>query len=79
MHAGYAVYFPELYPTRLRGTGSGFCFNVGRLGTGIAFVCFGFLIKIAPETQALWLAPLYLVGAVIVLFGRETRGAELPE
>ncbi len=31
LHAGYAVYFPELYPTRLRGTGSGFCFNVGRL------------------------------------------------
>lgn len=79
MHAGYAVYFPELYPTRLRGTGSGFCFNIGRLGTGIAFVCFGFLISITPETQALWLSPLYLVGATIVLFGRETRGAELPE
>lgn len=79
MHAGYAVYFPELYPTRLRGTGSGFCFNMGRLGTGTAFLCFGFLVKIAPETQALWLAPLYLVGAVIVLFGRETRGVELPE
>ena len=31
LHAGYAVYFPELYPTRLRGTGGGFCFNVGRL------------------------------------------------
>lgn len=79
MHAGYAVYFPELYPTRMRGTGSGFCFNVGRLGTGIAFVCFGFLITIPPEAQALLLAPLYLLGAVIVLFGRETRGAELPE
>ena len=33
MHAGYAVYFPELYPTRLRGTGAGFCFNMGRLVT----------------------------------------------
>ena len=31
MHAGYAVYFPELFPTRLRGTGGGFCFNGGRL------------------------------------------------
>ena len=27
IHAGYAVYFPELFPTRLRGTGTGFCFN----------------------------------------------------
>src|SRR5262249_51116349 len=31
LHAGFAVYFPELYPTRLRGTGAGFCFNAGRL------------------------------------------------
>jgi hypothetical protein len=31
MHAGYAIYFPELYPTRLRGTGAGFCFNFGRI------------------------------------------------
>ena len=30
MHAGYAVYFPELFPTEVRGTGAGFCFNVGR-------------------------------------------------
>ncbi len=79
MHAGYAVYFPELFPTRLRGTGAGFCFNMGRLGTALAFFVFGFLIQIAPETQALWLSPLYLLGAVVVLFGRETRGTELPE
>jgi MFS family permease len=79
MHAGYAVYFPELYPTRLRGTGAGFCFNMGRLGTAAAFLIFGFWIRISPESQALWLAPLYLAGAVVVLFGRETRGVELPE
>ena len=27
IHAGYAVYFPELFPTHLRATGAGFCFN----------------------------------------------------
>ena len=79
MHAGYAVYFPELYPTRLRGTGAGFCFNMGRLGTACAFFTFAFLIKMAPEMQALWLSPLYLLGAVVVMFGRETRGTELLE
>lgn len=31
IHAGYAVYFPSLFPTRLRATGSGFCFNTGRM------------------------------------------------
>ncbi len=79
MHAGYAVYFPELFPTRLRGTGAGFCFNMGRLGTAAAFFLFGSVILVAPETQALWLSPLYLLGAIVVLFGRETRGTELPE
>ena len=79
MHAGYAVYFPELYPTRMRGTGAGFCFNMGRLGTAAAFLVFGFAIKIEPESQALLLSPLYLIGAVVVLLGKETRGEELPE
>lgn len=80
MHAGYAVYFPELYPTRLRSTGAGFCFNIGRLGTAAAF--FGFAAMAAPpdaETKAIWLAPLFLLGVVVVLFAKETRGEELPE
>ena len=38
MHAGYAVYFPELYPTRLRGTGTGFCFNMGRVGSAMGIL-----------------------------------------
>jgi len=78
MHAGYAVYFPELYPTRLRGAGSGFCFNMGRLATAAAFILFGF-VTITAESKALLLAPLYLVGVVVVLFARETRDEELPE
>ncbi len=80
MHAGYAVYFPELYPTRLRGTGTGFCFNMGRLGTAAAF--FGFAAMASPptpETKAMWLAPLFLVGVVVVMFAKETRDEELPE
>ncbi|MBN1488710.1 MAG: MFS transporter [Phycisphaerae bacterium] len=28
---GFAIYFPELFPTRLRATGTGFCYNVGRI------------------------------------------------
>ena len=80
MHAGYAVYFPELYPTRLRGTGTGFCFNMGRLGTAAAF--FGFAAMTSPptqETKAMWLAPLFLLGVVVVLFAKETKDLELPE
>lgn len=78
MHAGYAVYFPELYPTRLRGTGAGFCFNMGRLATAAAFFGFG-AFPVGPEDKALMLAPLYLVGVVILFFAKETRGQVLPE
>jgi MFS family permease len=30
LFGGYAVYFPELFPTHLRSTGTSFCYNVGR-------------------------------------------------
>src|SRR5258708_38933679 len=30
-HSGFALYFPEMFPTHLRGTGTGFCFNCARL------------------------------------------------
>ena len=30
LFAGYSIYFPELFPTRLRGTGVGFCYNTVR-------------------------------------------------
>lgn len=79
IHAGYAVYFPELYPTRLRGTGAGFCFNMGRLATAAAFFGFGTMAVVTDEQKALWLSPLYLLGVVVVMFGRETRGQELPD
>jgi len=78
MHAGYAVYFPELYPTRLRSTGAGFCFNMGRLATAAAFFIFG-AVSVSAESKAVMLAPLFLLGVVIVFFARETRGQELPE
>lgn len=87
MHAGYAVYFPELYPTRLRGTGAGFCFNMGRLVTFPMLLLTGWLQR--PETEgglgyslaeaASLLSWLFLLGVIVVLFARETRGEELPE
>ncbi|MGZ8938911.1 MAG: MFS transporter, partial [Limisphaerales bacterium] len=30
LFGGYAIYFPELFPTSLRSTGISFCYNVGR-------------------------------------------------
>ncbi len=78
MHAGYAVYFPELFHTRLRGTGTGFCFNAGRIGSALAIVAAGYL-GWNPGQSSRYLAPLFALGIVVTLLGRETRGEELPE
>lgn len=78
MHAGYAVYFPELFATRLRGTGTGFCFNAGRIGSAAVILTAG-LLEWTPTESALTLAPLFGVGIVVTLLAKETRGDELPE
>jgi MFS family permease len=82
MHAGYAVYFPELFPTRLRGTGGGFCFNVGRvLAAPILFLA-GWMQKDGGFTlagTASLLSLLFLAGALMLVFAPETRGQDLQE
>ncbi len=78
MHAGYAVYFPELFPTRLRGTGTGFCFNAGRIGSAAAILASG-LLSWTPTESSTYLIPLFGVGVVVTLLAKETRGEELPD
>lgn len=82
MHAGYAIYFPELFPTHLRATGTSFCFNGGRL-LAVPVLFFSGWLK-AQEGMDLRLAVtslslLFLLGVVIILFLPETRGQELPD
>jgi hypothetical protein len=81
MHAGYAIYFPELFPTRLRGTGAGFCFNFARLLAAVVIVVNGWLQErgFTLNDAASLLALLFLAGVVIALASPETRGRELPE
>jgi MFS family permease len=82
MHAGFAVYFPELYPTRLRGTGAGFCFNAGRVLAAPTLFVMGWLQdrwKLSLDDAASLLGMLFVVGMVVLAFAPETRGRELPE
>jgi len=82
MHAGYAIYFPELFPTHLRATGTSFCFNGGRI---LAFpvLLFSGWLKAESGLQlgvaVSLLALLFLVGALVTLLLPETKGQELPE
>jgi MFS family permease len=81
IHAGYAVYFPELFPNHLRSTGTGFCFNGGRLLASSMLIFSGWL-KAVPglslrEAIAL-MSLLFLLGPVIITFLPETKNRALP-
>ena len=78
MHAGYAVYFPELFPTRLRGTGTGFCFNAGRIGSAGAIAASA-IYQWTPTESSQYMVPLFAVGIIVTLLAKETRGEELPD
>jgi hypothetical protein len=80
MHAGYAIYFPELFPTRLRATGSSFCFNVGRFVAALMLLVRGQLRDLLGLRWAVTaMASLFLVGLVFLIFAPETKDVELPE
>lgn len=86
LFGGYAIYLPELYPTRLRSTGTSFCYNVGRLVAAIGPLTLGLLtsrvyaayeepMRYAGMTMCL----VFLVGLAALPFAPETKGKPLPE
>jgi len=75
-------YLPELYPTRVRATGQGVCYNFGRILTavcawkmGTLMAWFGNSYAHAGETVVY----IYIIGIVAIWFLPETIGRPLPE
>jgi MFS transporter, SHS family, sialic acid transporter len=76
------LYLPELFPTRVRATGQGLCFNFGRilaaigvlLGSGQLAALFGGY-KYAGAVMSL----VYVFGLAVIWFAPETHGKPLPE
>jgi MFS family permease len=77
--SGFPVYLPELFPTRIRATGAGFCFNAGRVFAASGPFLTGWLITqlgtFARAASAV--AVVYVFGMAVLLFARETRGRAL--
>ena len=83
--AVFSFYLPELFPARLRATGAGFCYNIGRVfAAGGPFVV-GLITASAGGNSSviiqtlLWVALIPLGAALAThLFVIETRGRQLP-
>jgi MFS family permease len=83
--AAFTFYLPELFPTRLRGLGAGFCYNLGRIMTAAGPLLVGAVSMRAGGSSAALLDTLLWVAAIpfIALLGTrwivETRGRPLPQ
>jgi MFS family permease len=86
LFGGYAIYFPELFPTRLRSTGTSFCYNVGRLvaaaGPSVKGLLTSRVFAGFPEPMryaGITMCSVFLVGLLALPFAPETKGKPLPE
>ncbi|MBI3836949.1 MAG: MFS transporter [Planctomycetia bacterium] len=88
LFGGYAIYFPELFPTRLRSTGTSFCYNVGRfvaaagpstLGLLTSRVYGGYEQPLPLRLAGVTMCAIFLLGLVVLPFAPETKGQPLPE
>jgi hypothetical protein len=88
LFGGFAIYFPELFPTRIRSTGTSFCYNVGRyvaspgpllLGV-LASRVFGHYGEVLSWRMAgVSMCSFFLLGLIALIYAPETRGQPLPE
>jgi MFS family permease len=78
-YAGYTIYLPELFPTRLRSTGCGFCYNAARILAALAPLVLGSLSSRGFAQAASVVSCVLVLGFVGAALGPETRGKPLPQ
>jgi len=78
----FPLYFPELFPTRVRATGQGLCYNFGRVFAAGGALVQGQLVAYFDGSYAragAVVTLIYLVGMVMIWLAPETKGKPLPE
>lgn len=77
-----ALYLPELFPTRVRATGSGLAYNSGRFATAFGVLAAGFLFSALggdyPRVGTLC-ASIYALGVVVIWWAPDTAKQELTD
>ncbi|MDX2065833.1 MAG: MFS transporter [Fimbriimonadaceae bacterium] len=82
LSAGFVLYFPELFPARIRATGAGLAYNVGRVVSAPVPAVMGWLMTQSGNSVGAVVAAagsIYVIGLVALTFAPETRGQPLPE
>ncbi len=86
LFGGYAIYFPELFPTHLRSTGTSFCYNVGRFLAAIGPLTMGYLASsVFKDTSeplrfsGIAMCGVLLLGILVLPFAPETKDQPLPD
>jgi SHS family sialic acid transporter-like MFS transporter len=75
------LYLPELFPTRVRATGQGLCYNFGRILAAIGALETGQLMQFYHGSYAqagATITLIYALGFVLIWFAPETKGKPLP-
>lgn len=81
----FTYYLPELFPTRLRGTGAGFCYNAGRLIAAGGPLLVGTIASQGVNaldsalTALFWVGFVPLTGLLLLPWVLETRGRALAD
>jgi MFS family permease len=86
--AGFAIYLPELFPSRLRSTGTSFCYNFGRFAAAAGSLVSATLATrvygsygspLMERYSAMTMCAIFLIGLAILPFSPETKDQPLPE
>ncbi|MEQ1932299.1 MAG: MFS transporter [Fimbriimonadaceae bacterium] len=81
----FTYYLPELYPTRLRATGAGFCYNAGRFIAAIGPPIVGSVAAMGADTLAtamkilFWVGLVPIAGMLLLPLVVETKNKELAD
>ena len=76
----FTMYLPPLFPTLLRTTGAGFCYNIGRVFAALGTVVFGLLSPVGDlRTTLLYVSFLFIPAMLIALFLPDLRDEPAPQ